>query len=246
MRTGPRYEKPLRPGSPALGPGSPVHHCEPPARHASISARRSGTLVGRSSSLAQFSGALARRPIMALWYSGPSLYTQALALQPSGPTLKASWAGTPAVWGGSPALLQSSTQALQPSTLALWPSTLALRVRHSHTPAGTPASSGGQAQVQEASTPKGTLWNRGGPKNASIFWTQKWATKGEGALCTFAFCGPVLGPENGRKKRAVFLWHLWLQGVAVGFFQVPTNVTGAACMDASEPKGHRLNLSETI
>ena len=62
----------------------------------------------------------------------------------------------------------------------------------------------------------------------------------------FAFCGPVLGPENGRKKRAVFLWHLWPQGVAVGLFQVPTNVTGAAWMDASEPKGHRLNLSETI
>ena len=36
------------------------------------------------------------------------------------------------------------------------------------------------------------------PFFASVFWTQNGATKGEGPLCTFAFCGPFLGPENGR------------------------------------------------
>ena len=136
MRTGPRYEKPLRPGSPALGPGSPVHHCEPPARHASISARRSGTLVGRSSFLAQLSGALARQPIMALWYSGPSLYTQALH---SSPLARHSKHPGPALRPSGVALLRSCNPARRRSSPALWRSGPALWHSGSGTPTHRPA-----------------------------------------------------------------------------------------------------------
>ena len=181
MRTGPKYEKPLRPGTPALRPGSPVHHCGPPARHTSISARRSNTLVGRSSILAQCSGALARQPIMALWYSGPSLYTQALH---SSPLARHSKHPGPALRPCGVALRRSCNPARRRSSPALWRSGPALRHSGSGTPPHRPARPQAledKPKYKKPPPPKGALWNRGGPKNASIFWTQNGATKGEGA-----------------------------------------------------------------
>merc|ERR1711951_30984 len=111
--------------------------CKYSAIEFSPALRHSGWALELSGSVFWRSGTATHHGSLVLW--SVTLHTS-LALQPSGPTLKAPWPSTLAVRGGTPALLQSSTQALQPSTLALWPSTLALRVRHSHTPAGTPAS----------------------------------------------------------------------------------------------------------
>ena len=60
----------------------------------------------------------------------------------------------------------------------------------------------------------------------------------------------LLWPHFGSRKRTLKKGRFLVAPVAPGsgcrFFQLPTSVTGAACMDASEPKGHGLNLPETI
>ena len=148
------------------------------------------------------SGTATHHGTLVFW---PVTLHTSLALQPSGPTLKAPWPGTPAVRGGTPALLQSSTQALQPSTLALWPSTPALRVRHSPTPAGTPASSGGQAQVQEASAPKGRPMEKGRAQKCVHFLDAKRGHKRRRCIVHLRLLWPRFGSRKRTLKKGRFL-----------------------------------------